>query len=146
MLAVFASSGYRDPRCERVLPGVQTLDSGCAVVIDWHYQADILTQTLSEREALARPWTLSHAKLVRERRYWHKTFDFLDRAPAGRIGTMQVWHDPNRACCKRESWAHTLYDLLWPLDDEKRKNIESVAREHGREHFAFAHTLFRRNA
>lgn len=142
LLPLLAALGYRYSRGECVLPDMPSVDGRC-VVIDWH---DLITQALSEREALARPWTLSHAKLVREPRYWYKTFDLLDRAPAGRIGTIRVWHDPDRACCERESWARTLYDLLWPFDNEKRANIESVAREHGREHFANANSIFQSGA
>lgn len=103
-----------------------------------------LTQALTEREAVARPWTISHPKLVRERRYWRRVFDLLYDAPAGRIGTMKVWHDPDRACCKHESWGYTLYGLFEPFSEDERANIEAVAREHDCEHFAFTNSIFGR--
>lgn len=128
---------------KRVLPFMPSLD-GRRGMTEWHPELSLLTQALTEREAIARPWTISHPKIVRERRYWNRTFDRLYDAPAGRIGTMKVWHDPDRACCKRESWGRTLVSLFEPFSEDERANIQAVAREHDNEHFAYVNSLFRR--
>ena len=143
MRALFVRFGRSYSWRNRVLPLVSPLDARCSMN-EWHPSLNILTQAFTEREAIARPWTISHPKLIRERRYWHKTFDFLYDAPAGRIGTMKVWHDPDRACCKRESWGRTLCSLFEVFPEDQRANIEAVAREHDCEHFAFTNSIFRR--